>query len=365
MRITELPDTLPSRRAGERPWEYLKRIEHLVQRTGRIPQIVHQTWKTMEVPDKWRTSPVGWQCHHPSWAYVLWTDEDNREYIRRFHPHFLKIFDEYEYPIQRADAIRYFMLRDFGGVYSDLDLEMRKSICDYIDKESIYLLFSPNMPCFTNYLMASREKEPLWDRVIERLSNPDMPWWSYSTKHTVVMYSTGPAMLNDVVNQYPHSVGLLPRAIFAPVSLDDDVPSAMNDSIESKKDVLMGRRRGIRQQQQQHGNEMFRSPADIGGNNVVRVLEGQSWNSLDSTFFNFCFRYRTALIILAVCVFFGALVATFIMRRQVVIMAAMLQSSKSNVPAAAATKQISQPPAHPRVHAIQHPSVQRSMLAIR
>ena len=37
------------------------------------------------------------------------------------YPWFLETFDGYPYPIQRADAIRYFVLHHFGGIYIDLD----------------------------------------------------------------------------------------------------------------------------------------------------------------------------------------------------------------------------------------------------
>ena len=33
----------------------------------------------------------------------------------------METFDGYPYPIQRADAIRYFVLHHFGGIYIDLD----------------------------------------------------------------------------------------------------------------------------------------------------------------------------------------------------------------------------------------------------
>lgn len=37
------------------------------------------------------------------------------------YPWFLDTFDGYPFPIQRADAIRYFVLAHYGGVYLDLD----------------------------------------------------------------------------------------------------------------------------------------------------------------------------------------------------------------------------------------------------
>ncbi len=45
----------------------------------------------------------------------------SRELIATEYPWFLNTFDNYSEPIQRADAIRYFVLAHFGGVYLDLD----------------------------------------------------------------------------------------------------------------------------------------------------------------------------------------------------------------------------------------------------
>ena len=47
---------------------------------------------------------------------MLWTDASSREFIANEYPWFLDTFDGYTYPIQRADAIRYFVLHHYGGV---------------------------------------------------------------------------------------------------------------------------------------------------------------------------------------------------------------------------------------------------------
>lgn len=51
----------------------------------------------------------------------MWTDAKSRELIGTEYPWFLTDFDNYTHPIQRADAIRYFVLAHFGGIYIDLD----------------------------------------------------------------------------------------------------------------------------------------------------------------------------------------------------------------------------------------------------
>src|SRR4051812_26017051 len=54
--------------------------------------------------------------------YMLWTDASSREFIAKHYSWFLDTFDAYKYSIQRADAIRYFVLHRFGGIYLDLDI---------------------------------------------------------------------------------------------------------------------------------------------------------------------------------------------------------------------------------------------------
>lgn len=51
----------------------------------------------------------------------MWTDAKSREFVATEYPWFLNTFDNYSQPIQRADAIRYFVLAHFGGIYIDLD----------------------------------------------------------------------------------------------------------------------------------------------------------------------------------------------------------------------------------------------------
>lgn len=51
----------------------------------------------------------------------LWTDRTAHYFIATHYPWFLDTFEHYPYPIQRADAIRYFILSHLGGIYIDMD----------------------------------------------------------------------------------------------------------------------------------------------------------------------------------------------------------------------------------------------------
>lgn len=108
------------------------------QRPQIIPKIIHQTYKNETIPDVWVEAQQSCIDLHPDYEYIvrcqnysqlgsanemyqLWTNEMSRDFIAAEYPWFLETFDGYQFPIQRADSIRYFVLAHYGGTYIDLD----------------------------------------------------------------------------------------------------------------------------------------------------------------------------------------------------------------------------------------------------
>lgn len=87
-----------------------------------VPKIIHQTYKTTEVPEKWREATDSVRSLHPDYEYMFWTDDSAREFIAQHYSWFLPTWDSYPYNIQRSDALRYIVLYHFGGVYIDMDV---------------------------------------------------------------------------------------------------------------------------------------------------------------------------------------------------------------------------------------------------
>lgn len=86
-----------------------------------IPKIIHQTYINESIPAQWKPGQQACLDLHQDYEYKLWTDKASRQFIASEYPWFLETFDNYAFPIQRADAIRYFVLAHYGGVYIDLD----------------------------------------------------------------------------------------------------------------------------------------------------------------------------------------------------------------------------------------------------
>lgn len=58
---------------------------------SRIPHIIHQTWRSEEIPSKFSKWIQTWVKNHPGWTYYLWTDESARQLIKDRHPYLLKV----------------------------------------------------------------------------------------------------------------------------------------------------------------------------------------------------------------------------------------------------------------------------------
>lgn len=99
-----------------------------------IRKIIHQTWKTTELPPAFKRWSQSWKDCLPDWEYKLHTDDDNRQFIATHFPDFLSTYDGYEEPIERVDAVRYAYLAVEGGLYIDLDIECLKDPTPVFDQ---------------------------------------------------------------------------------------------------------------------------------------------------------------------------------------------------------------------------------------
>jgi mannosyltransferase OCH1-like enzyme len=228
----------------------------------KYPKIIHQTYKDIHIPEDWKISQIMWKKMHPDYQYMFWTDLDIRNYIKINYPEFLNLHDSYKYNIQRADMIRYFILYDFGGIYSDLDIypieNIESHLTDDLSDADVLLVKSPNIgSLITNSFMISKKKALIWKFVHEKLKEKT-PIYAVG-KHLTIMYSTGPSMLTNVIYNHPNLFKLLPTHKFMAYSKNDNYNKIKKDA------VLIGMNSG-------------------------------SWNGWDSKLFNFLNKHKKTII---------------------------------------------------------------------
>lgn len=89
-----------------------------------IPKKLHQIWiGKQEIPEHCAAFGREMKEMHPEWEYKLWGHEEIFEDLYKDDPYlqnYVKDPDIYKWAFM-ADRIRLLLLRDFGGVYCDLD----------------------------------------------------------------------------------------------------------------------------------------------------------------------------------------------------------------------------------------------------
>ena len=171
-----------------------------------IPKIIHQTWKTHDVPENCRSWIESWKTLNPEWKHILWSDDELDEFVSKHYPDFLTIFRGYKLGVQRADAARYLLLHHFGGVYTDIDTECLMSLDIFANEDRIVFCDEPKAHS-ANYItarglermifngtMASPAQHPFW---LDLLKNLERNHYS-----SMVLDSTGPMILSATVQKH-------------------------------------------------------------------------------------------------------------------------------------------------------------------
>ena len=199
-----------------------------------IPKLIHQTWKTSEIPEKYNAYQKKLLELHPGWEYKLWTDEDNLALVKQHFPDFYETYIDFPKNIMRADAIRYLIMHKLGGLYLDLDYEMLKPF-DILDQELV-LPYNRQRRAgdpydgLGNCIFASAPGHEFWKFVIDDLtamSDYEATFKSLSGKPYVTNRTTleeaitGPVLLTKVFYAHKDKLKnyiLPPREEFHPPS---------------------------------------------------------------------------------------------------------------------------------------------------
>lgn len=252
----------------------------------KIPKIIMQEWNMMaplengkykdrDIPKHWKPSPKSIKKYMPDWKYVFMTDEDNRAFVKKYFPDFLKYYDRFPHNIMKADAVRYCWLYINGGIYMDLDFEVEHPLDELFTGDvEVYLVSSSNVGSYlTNSFMASKPGCKIWLECIEAMKKK-LPWY-YAGKHVEVLNTTGPIMLTHVFKKSNIVYGMLPSKLILPCNICN----------------------------------IFCNPKGA----YMKQLEGSSWISYDTKFYNFFMCKWKQVIIFVIFLLILALIVIFIL----------------------------------------------------
>lgn len=88
--------------------------------TEKIPKIIHQVWiGENEIPNLYQKYRSNWKKYHPEWEFVLWTDKE----VDGFDFDTKDIYLGASSIGQKIDVLRAEILKEFGGLYVDMDYD--------------------------------------------------------------------------------------------------------------------------------------------------------------------------------------------------------------------------------------------------
>lgn len=184
---------------------------------SRIPNIVHQLWKSNDV----RTYSTEIEASRDSWKNVferlnytvkLWTDDAILHLVKRRYSWILSTYEAYPQNIQRADIARLLVIHEEGGIYADLDVYPASAgpiqCLQHLGLQAIFAPTASTLGLSNHFFMAER-------------GSPFLQWALYEAKrrgaasrhiflpYLQVFWSTGPTMVTAAFRKFAWLHGTL------------------------------------------------------------------------------------------------------------------------------------------------------------
>jgi mannosyltransferase OCH1-like enzyme len=88
-----------------------------------IPSIIHQTWRSRELPEPLARYCASWRRLNPRCEYRFYDDAQCIDFVQSEYPELAAFYDSLPLAIMRADLFRYLVVHRLGGLYCDVDME--------------------------------------------------------------------------------------------------------------------------------------------------------------------------------------------------------------------------------------------------
>ncbi len=172
-----------------------------------IPKIIHQTYKTNEMPrqlEEYRRKLIEL---HPGWDYRFYGDHECRDIVEQYFPSFLPIYEGSSAPVQKADIFRIIVVNALGGFYLDIDVECIKSLdelCEFhcvfaeeltIKEEEAKQLGHRDCLRVANYMFGSEPAHPFLLHILRKIAEESQ--YEITSEHDL-LESTGPGLVTTV-----------------------------------------------------------------------------------------------------------------------------------------------------------------------
>jgi mannosyltransferase OCH1-like enzyme len=204
-----------------------------IRNTQKIPKIIHQTYKSDELPHEIQNIINKLKQLNSGWEYRFYNDADITSYIKEnYDETYLDYYEKInpKYGAARADFFRYLLLYNEGGVYLDIKSFCNIPLDDLITENDTFFIsqwqnqkgqiVEKSGLCkelshieggeFQQWYIITEPKSPFLECVIENMINNIKNYspWRFGIGKKGVLRLTGPIMytlaISPLLNQFPH-----------------------------------------------------------------------------------------------------------------------------------------------------------------
>jgi hypothetical protein len=158
-----------------------------------IPKIIHNIWIQGydNLPNEHKITYMNLKKMNPEWDFMIWDNEMIKGLLKKY-PTIYELYNKntynaYEKDSIKSDIARYIIVKEYGGLYFDIEYTCNSSINEiftneqtknntkntiYIATSKIDLLdyFYPfQKPEYSSCFMAMDKNHPIWNKVLEKL----------------------------------------------------------------------------------------------------------------------------------------------------------------------------------------------------
>ena len=201
----------------------------------RIPQHIHQTYKTDQIPDKMVPLVRSWRHMNPTWHYSFYNDSQCLQFVEQEFPEYLEAYNALPKSVERSDFFRYMVILRYGGVYADLDTECLISMDDIIDAEDEMIVgWEGDLKDETaaiprhfvrrrqvlQWIFAAVAGHPALKEICDLIVSKAKESQPVTNSNYETLEKTGPGVFTDIIMKYvtppdePHNIRIMPQAAF-------------------------------------------------------------------------------------------------------------------------------------------------------
>jgi len=174
-----------------------------------IRPLLHRIWFDMgngPVPPEERYGDARRSAErmHAHWRIVDWDKDAAERLLNERYPWFLPVWRAYRSEIHRVDAIRYFCIHAYGGVYADQDIMFVRPLDALIapPRRTVLVCDTPLLGGLNNYFMAGVRGDPFFAHAISRLPRAAQSPWHVKRSAIGTFVVAGPTFLDRAYRSY-------------------------------------------------------------------------------------------------------------------------------------------------------------------